>query len=608
MKVTDWSAVQDGLGSAREVPALIENLASTKKAQREAAFTVLSEERLVHQGTVWAAAPLAVPLLVESLTAKKHPGRALIFALLGTIAVGDPLAYLQGGAGRDALAALLVTEDVEGRAYRAVRDRRAEIVDGLADRSADVRAHAAAVLALVDPALAVTELAAWLEREVDPEARVAGRVYLGLAARLAATSIPPSVDATSDGERTAQAVASAFAHGPLDGEALATALSPPIADLAIPFGVLGDVAVGAALVVGERGREILARVLLAAAPPRNILLASTMVRSLFPGAHQGPTDAPLIPSSALSPSALEVIRLVAKVAPENSWPPIAYLTSVGVTRWLPDLKRFVGLDPAGPLERRVAWRGGEVEAIIVLDALARGEAQDDEARAALVANASPAERVELALVAPTNAYQRLHLRPGWSPERAIPFASSLLPAEGAAPRLVEHARAEDVRDYGIWVLLDGLARLCEADDLRDVDLAPIAVRAAPMMRGPVYIDILSRCLDRFPVSTRDAAVSALPLPDKVDPAPRIRAQLVEPNFGGWSFIHHLSDRPQAARRVAGAVAAWTPLLGARDIRPVEPASHALAALRPESRAAIEEVLPTATEYGRSILEPLLSPN
>ncbi len=40
------------------------------------------------------------------------------------------------------------------------------------------------------------------------------------------------------------------------------------------------------------------------------------------------------------------------------------LPSVGLPRWLPDLRRFLGIDPAGPLETHVPRRGGRVEVIL----------------------------------------------------------------------------------------------------------------------------------------------------------------------------------------------------------------------------------------------------
>ena len=111
----DWSQVPDGLGTAELVPGLVTMLGSKKKAERERAFVVLADERLVHQGQVWPAAPLAVPLLVEALGQEKHPGRARVLDTLACIAVGVPSAYACGAA-MPSLAELEAHEGVSGDA------------------------------------------------------------------------------------------------------------------------------------------------------------------------------------------------------------------------------------------------------------------------------------------------------------------------------------------------------------------------------------------------------------------------------------------------------------------------------------------------------------
>jgi hypothetical protein len=109
-------------------------------------------------------------------------------------------------------------------------------------------------------------------------------------------------------------------------------------------------------------------------------------------------------------------------------------------------------------------------------------------------------------------------------------------------------------------------------------------------------------------SLREAVVRTAPLPDQIERAPRIRNVPVPQTLGGWSFVDLAVDRSLAAMRVASAIAAWPPVEVEGVVRPIEAAQRVLAALRPESKAAIEAALPTATAFGREILEPLLRPS
>lgn len=590
----DWSQVQDGLGSAEAVPALVEALSASRRARREKAFVVLSDERLVHQGWRSAAAPLAVPLLVDALRARKHPGRALVLSTLAHIAVGAPSLQAREADARS-IAALATDAGIDGRAYRAVRDAADAIALHVDASDPPTRAHAAATLAFVAPERAATALRDRLVREDDEPTLASMLVTLGLANRLVGVGTIPVLAGTSELVLTAHAIARASCGERASASEIAPGLSAPLADLQTALGALGELAIGAALALGEPGRALLAGALETASTERKAHLAHAVVRAAFPDASDG-VYAPLVPSTSFTPAALESVRLVVAASPSNLWGPIDVLRSVGLTSWRPDLLRFVGLAPGGLLEERVAWRGAEAEVVVALDALARGHAEENEVRGVLEERFAPEVLVDLAMHAAGNAYQ-LHTRPAWSPERAVAFASTLVRDPRVWPRVREHIAAfEAVPYWGRWVLLDAAHRIGEGD----VDLAPLLHALAPTPRGEL-VTILRTAVATAPPAVRDALAASVALPDLVHP--------VTSQLGAWNLLDLAADRAAAARRAAGAVARWTPAqASATQVHPRDAAERVLAALHPESRAPIEEALPTATEHGRSILAPLLAPS
>jgi len=609
VKKLDWKAIQDGLGSAAAVPGLVVALGSGKKAQRTAAFVELGDERLVHQGQRSPAAPLAVSLLVDALSTPKHPAKELVLALLASIAVGDPGSFFRGGAGPDALAALAANEDVPGRAFHAVRAAHAEIAAQLGDKSAAVRAQAGATLAFVDPSRAEEALRSQLLDEKDDHARIAALLGLGLAMKLGAPVADlPAVPRTAHAAvRAARAIGQAVARRTTDAAILAQALTSPVAETVTPFGRLGDAAVGGALALGDVGQGILARALAAAPQARKGFLATAIVQGVFPGATQGALPAPLLPSSALPGETLDALRLVARSAPDDLWGPLAWLPSVGITEWLPDLKRFLGVDPPGPLEMPVVWRGVRCEAVVLLDTLARGQCDEAEARSSFVSAFDPDARVDFAILAAGDCYQ-LHNRAGWTPERSVAFASSLLDEKATLRQLCARAAGSaPALGYGALVVLDALLRL--SPKAVGVDLAGLLAFAPQMARGPQFIDLVRRAFVVAPASVRDELAHTLDLPDLVERVPKLAGVVVEPSLGAWNILDLAANRGAAARRAALLVASWMPTpRDDWDVHPVEAAKRALAALRPESLVPIEEALPSATKYGRSILQPLLRPS
>lgn len=615
--MTNWSQLQDGLGTAEAVPELLSQLASSKQRDRLHAFNQLEDERLVHQGRRFPAAVAAIPLLFEALDAKKHPGKPLVLRLLATIAVGAPELYARGGGvGEPPWSALRDDPALEGECFRAVAAGADRYEALLRHRSAPVRASAAVPLAFVDPSRCIRVLVATLAKEATEDVALSWLLALAVAARLSGEHPTISVTAVdlsnSPALQAGAAIVRAYAGMGPDEAALAAALGEPLALRETPFGRLGDVAIGAVLALGATGTPLLQGALESASPTRKGLLAQALIRTVLPDAGMMKPWAPLRPARAFQPAVLDVLRFVVRSSPEPTWGPLSLLPSVGITRSLPDLKRFLGIDPPGPLEKLMAWRGGEVEAVLVIEALALGAAAEDEARAALLAAFPPAERVPLALAMADHVYE-LHFRgPDWTPEYAVTFAASLLDDESCLSVLEAHAANFDsIGGYGRMVLVIATHRLRRRvgapflPDLARVlqDLNLVLVHWA---RGK-EVDYVREVLADAPAEVRDSFALQVPLIDRVGRVEKIMGRVVPTAYAGWNVLDLASDRSAAARRGVEAVASWTPLPES-DFRqrPVEAAQRALRALLPEVRTAFETVKATATPYGREVLEPVVT--
>jgi hypothetical protein len=599
--VGDWSHLEDGAGDATEVPKLIAALAASKKGAREGAFVELADVRLVHEGKRFPAALPAVHLLLEQLARAKHPGRASILELLARIAVGSPRLYALHTTGLPSIDDLAGEGGLEGACFRAVRDGKDAFVELLGAKDAPTRVQAAMTLAVVVPEAALEALVTKIGAETEESVAIAQSLALGVAGLLARRPVSiPAPKKAGVALRAAAAVGQALSGGPADAEAIGVALSQPFASIATPIGPLGDVAASAALALGDEGVALLERTVRGSSGEHPLVVASALVQAAFPEAAAERPRAPLRSIATLSPAQLRVARLLASLAPRTTWAPLSLLPGVGMTRSLPDLRRFVGLAARGPLERTVDLEGREVEAVVVLDALARGEIAESIARAVLLAGQAPEERVALALAAADNVYE-LHLRSSWSAERAVAFATSLLAGDPSAlPELERRAGAfEEVRHWGRWVLLASLLELLP----RDRSVAPVGLllALAPTARGD-HVGLLRAALARAPAEDRDRVALETELPDVVERCPTIMGRAVAPSHGGWQVLDLAANRLAAARRGVRAMATWTKLPNdAPEVRPLDEAKRALAALAPEVVVAIDEAMKSATPWGKSIL-------
>jgi hypothetical protein len=83
----DWDSVEHAYGPAGDVPGLLRALRSNAGEDRASAFDALFGN-IVHQGTVYDATPLAVPFIIELLTAPDALDTEYLILLLASIAEG----------------------------------------------------------------------------------------------------------------------------------------------------------------------------------------------------------------------------------------------------------------------------------------------------------------------------------------------------------------------------------------------------------------------------------------------------------------------------------------------------------------------------------------
>ncbi len=471
MTTANLDNVQDGLGSAAEIPRAIASLASSKKKEREAAFVELSDERLVHQGTQWPAAVPAVALLVDALRAAKHPGRSLVLATLAHVAVAHPPSFATD-ASAQTIADLLADDSLAGACYRAVRAAADDVAAHLTSKNAPTRAEAAALLALIAPERASAHIDP--HRERDDELCTSLLLARAVALRLnGSVNDLGAVDTSSDLIRTAHHIAAGLLDLPVEAADLAPALSPPLSDVQTPYGPLDRLAVRVAIKLGEAALPLLTTALRSSPPnaSRTYAIARAVLVATFPACATDGDIAPLVSADSLTPIERAVLELLVTTRELDSWGPLSLLHRVGISGYHPTLRAFLGLDPPGPREARVVWRGTTVEAFLVVDAVARGDVSEDEARTALSASLSADDRADLALRISQYIYGLVR-RPAWTMERADAFACSLLDDPATWPRIRAHIRAYQPKtSHGPFLLLAAWLRHGTDDDVDH--LAPI---------------------------------------------------------------------------------------------------------------------------------------
>ena len=144
---------------------------------------------------------------------------------------------------------------------------------------------------------------------------------------------------------------------------------------------------------------------------------------------------------------------------------------------------------------------------------------------------------------------------------------------------------------------------------RDRSVAPVGLllALAPTARGD-HVGLLRAALARAPAEDRDRVALETELPDVVERCPTIMGRAVAPSYGGWQVLDLAANRLAAAKRGVTATATWTKLPNdGQELRPLDEAKRALAALAPEVVVAIDDAMKSATPWGKTVLRSLVKP-
>lgn len=625
MEATDWSRYPDGMGETSAVPALLDELAAGPKKSRAQAIAVeLGEERLVHQDSVAPAAVPAVPRLVALLSAPEPAQKEDILLVLARIAAGGgPEPHWHGRPeGPDSLHALdervsaaaqAKELDPTGASRAAVIAGRDAIASLLEDKRAIVRAASALVLALLPPDDATSRaVAARLKKEKDEKARGALLLCLSSWQRAFGLSIDPALVASPEPKPFAElcrAVARAWSPELRDDAArdvlVAAVKDPPkgfdatkdlpVSSRDLAFEALRAAYPAAAREVGLSGlRE-------GHFPVWQVLMLGLPVRP--PGAVWA--DVPL--PEELPPDQLTFLRAVVEALPDSrssSWLPWGLARATGLPQHRGDIRRWLGLDPPGPMEtvmageisgERVAWPAYRWYRRIATDRIPK-----ESLAGALRAHPSPDEALAVALTSCEGHVYDLFYVGAWSWIDSVLLAREVLGARPDAEAALRR-RLSDVKfGWAPLVVLSSLTRvLLPRGEVLPESADPLVVQACE--EHPPLVHVVREVVQALPAPRRDAIVMALPLPASLP----VQATVWNVKTGGrpkgWAFLDLASDRTAAARKATTAIAAWDPPPSPSQRLPDEEAISALSALGSAALPAIDEALPGATPAGRDVL-------
>ncbi|MBN2496351.1 MAG: hypothetical protein JXR96_17285 [Deltaproteobacteria bacterium] len=591
-----WGELEHAFGSAADLPDLLRALRSGASSARRKALRQL-EDKVNHQGLATPAAVAVAPFLVELVeeaSTKEHP--ALLALVADLMVGGSHRRYLAGGfeppsegAGR------LLYERCAGVCRRAIA-----LLD---DRSAAVRAAAAHCLAFIPGAADETcaPVRARARREKNASALASLLLALGLIGRYRSSKEDRELlaEQLAAGKPLVQLAAAASllcidaAEPPPEAErtlldALAGAVEAPSS---FPWNGGDLVGIAAAALVewgsSRSDLELLSRLLAATRDSfANVGVASSLIDRVFDGEEQVDRMRTLAELGALQRSVLERIAGLPAAAGEGVY---FALQRHGIHGLPADLRRFLGIDEQGPLDREI---GGEPAWKRLRD-LRAGRLALDAWLGLLKAELGPAEVVSLCRDAGSGGYA---LGRRW-------------PWFHVAP---EHEQ-RDFDDLAL-LLADTLAELADSRSLLDSASALLArpdyaaTARALWLQGrgsdaepDERVDRLAYMAMAYPRTMRDV-IAWLP--------PERRWALVKPlglghvvrssgiQLGGaWHYID-LCAGEEAARQVVSTVAAWDPKA---DV-PHERAVEVLASMGAAARPAVEAALASGETRRRDVLE------
>lgn len=347
-----WAELEDAYGPATAVPSQLRALTSPDEADRRWALEAL-DACIHHQGSVYDASTAAVPFLIKLAADRRVHHREHILELLCGIAVHQPAGCLVNGAFR-----------WRSEAYDAVRDGAPIYIELLADDDPAVRCATAFVLAFLEPAdeRALPALVARLAAEPDVTARASAMLALGYLSRYAKTEEHTGLMTGALGaeplERTCAALALAQVHGNEIDDAARRVLSEARQTQVNIDGFWpwaeGDLQRFAAVMRGAIATddEIVAD--MRAVPDPNADSWDPAIRALhrvFGNDERFDVDRLRLPED-VDDRQREVLRYFAEHS-QQMLIQYEFMTNIGLPRFKPELRRFLGMAPSGPLDRRI---------------------------------------------------------------------------------------------------------------------------------------------------------------------------------------------------------------------------------------------------------------
>ncbi|WP_437779961.1 hypothetical protein [Sorangium sp. So ce1097] len=569
----DWNGIEHAYGPATDVPDGLRALRSSKAPERRGALKRL-DDTINHQGTITPAAVAAAPFLVELALDPSVKDRAALLVFLANLAVGgDHIRHITSGydvRGRG------FAELPEDHPYKAIYQRVAAGIDGylglLSDKDASVRVAAALLLAFLS---SHAERSAPVVRgrvaaETDEKALASAVLCLGYLDGYLGDEgdVDRFLDLAQKGPelvRVAACLGLASAApsrvGAAEQKVLLDALAgaaQPLADFPWCGGELGNHIAMALTRVGAARQDVDLLVGLLEATrgkPTQPRVASTIVDAVFAGEGGPPSDLRL--PSELSEAQRGMLKhlverqLVQRIGPA--------LSRHGLLSAEGDLRRFLGLTPAGPLDREV---GGEPLwrlAIRVMSDRAPVEAWVN----ALEGSLGPAEVIEACLDAAVPPYALLV---PW-PRRGDDTWTVTL---GRRTRLQRMLSGALIAGVPADLLAQAADRLLEAQDRRDVVCAALVValsealakegktldaRHDPLVAAGMaepFAEDVRAVLARLPPDRREPLILALPFEHYMQTTPAGRRMFVR---GAWLYVA-LCSSEAAADKLASAVQKW----------------------------------------------------
>jgi hypothetical protein len=590
-----WAEVQGAYGAATEMPELLRRLLSADSRERLSAFEQL-EDIINHQGGITPAALVTAPFLVEIATAPTAPDRGSLVRLLADLSVGGSHErYVANG-----LLPLLRDDPALAPIRTSVLGALDAWISLLGASAPELRAPAAVLLAMLPEAGSRSRDA--LRRVVDQDRNDKARASAVLALALLAHEVPDE----GDGQRfrQLQAKAKGLTHTAA-GLALAIVDPDPLPD-ELRVDLLGVVTKRARPVAGfpwfaGRMDELTAILLMGAAvqhhnvdllrslldemrgSPLQRMLAPALVDVAF--ADDGGHPADLRLATELSPTQRDVLEQLVKRDLHSSAEDA--LRVHGLVCGRPDLERFLGLKPPGPIDRVVngqpLWRF----AAAVLNHRTAEQEWMDTLRKAL----SP-EEIVAACEHATMPVAMYSLQLPWPPVFQNDVEAARRPARverliartlvGCVPRALlvktaERVAADDAASE-CWSasVAFAIAEAVHADgDVLDARLDPLLLHAmaAPtqgrrrfLKDAEPYREDLRHVLEYLTLERRAALVALVPFDSCQRTGERGCFELID--RGAWAYID-LCPTPAMVARTLEAMAAWKPDEPAPEERAVE---------------------------------------